>query len=190
MWIKRHDLPGPPRTAVAIAARGAVHRVGNRIEVPRLDAGPDPPDELSDALNAQGIGRDRLNVDVGLFGLGDDGELQPDRLVSQLLNQLVVEDKLAFGRVDITGRPAAPCRLEIRDDEGIIGLHCQIETGEEIGAVRHDRGLQLFLNADDGTGGTGQVTAHEREEQCFKRGDAGPRNTEKRLRRWQSAVFD
>ncbi len=152
--MKRHDLPGPPRTAIAVAARRAVHGIGNRIEVARLDADPDPPDELSDALDAQGIRRDRLNVNVGLLGLGNHRELQPDRFVGQLLDQLVIEDELPFGRVDITGRPAAPRRFEVGHDEGVTRLDRQIETGEEIGAVTQHRGLQLFLDADDGTGGT------------------------------------
>lgn len=93
----------PTRAAIAITARWTIHGTGYRVENTRLNAGPDVLDQTANARNPLRIWINGSQFDVGLLGLRDHGELQPDRLVGELPNQFVINQQLSLAGVGLCG---------------------------------------------------------------------------------------
>ena len=105
----------PCATLLTVRTARTVHGRRRGIEAPRLNR---PPDTLDDALRAVDllrVGPYLVPIDLGRLGLRDDGELQLDGpAIRDGLGQLVVQQELAGGILDLLLAPPASGRLEVR----------------------------------------------------------------------------
>lgn len=118
--------------------------------MPELDRPPYTLRDPLDPLYLTRVGFDLVDRDRGPLALGEDHELQADRLVaSEWPGEFVIEQQLVGRIFDVSLAPGTACRFPIGQMKCVIGFDHQVHAAHQVRHAGDQLSAQRFLDPDD-----------------------------------------